>query len=58
MFETDAPYLAPEPVRHTWPNEPKNLIHTLRFAAQLRGQTFESLAQASTINAVEFFGLG
>jgi TatD DNase family protein len=57
MFETDAPYLSPEPVRHLRPNEPKNLIHTVRFAAELRGQTFESLARTATANAVEFFGL-
>ena len=57
MFETDAPYLAPEPIRRMWPNEPKNLIHTVRFAAELRGQTLQSLAQASTANALKFFGL-
>ena len=57
MFETDAPYLSPEPVRHLRPNEPQNLTHTVRFAASLRGQTFESLAEASTANAVRFFRL-
>lgn len=57
MFETDAPYLSPEPVRAMRPNEPQNLIHTVRFAASCRGQTFESLAEASTANAVRFFRL-
>jgi len=57
MFETDAPYLSPEPVRRMRPNEPRNLTHTVRFAASLRGQTFESLAEASTANAARFFRL-
>ncbi len=55
MFETDAPYLSPEPVRRMRPNEPQNVIHTVRFAAGLRGQSFESLAETSTANARRFF---
>lgn len=54
MFETDAPYLSPEPVRKMRPNEPKNLVHTVRFAAQLRGDRFEALAGVSTANARRF----
>lgn len=57
MFETDSPYLSPEPVRRMRPNEPRNLVHTVRFAAQLRAETFESLAATSTAAAVRFFGL-
>lgn len=57
MFETDAPYLSPEPVRKMRPNEPCNLVHTIRFAAAARGETFEELAEASTANALRFFGL-
>jgi len=57
MFETDAPYLSPEPVRHLRPNEPKNLVHTVQFAARLRGVPFESLAETSTANALQFYGL-
>lgn len=57
MFETDAPYLSPEPVRKVRPNEPKHLVHTVQFAARLRGESFESLAMASTTNAMRFFGL-
>jgi len=57
MFETDAPYLSPEPVRGIRPNEPQYLAHTVRFAAALRGQSFESLAEATTANAVRFFRL-
>lgn len=57
MFETDAPYLSPEPVRKMRPNEPANVIHTVRFAAELRGESFAELAEASTFNAIRFFGL-
>lgn len=55
MFETDAPYLSPEPLRHVRPNEPANLVHTVRFAASLRGESFESLAASTTANALRFF---
>lgn len=57
LFETDAPYLSPEPVRKMRPNEPVNLVHTVRFAAALRGESFEQLAARSTLNAIRFFGL-
>lgn len=57
LFETDAPYLAPEPVRNKRPNEPAYVVHTVRFAAQLGGESFESLAAASTANAMRFFRL-
>jgi TatD DNase family protein len=55
MFETDAPYLSPEPVRRTRPNEPALLVHTARFAAELRGEPFDVVARASTANALRFF---
>ncbi|HOW70865.1 MAG TPA: TatD family hydrolase [Phycisphaerae bacterium] len=57
MFETDSPYLSPEPVRGMKPNEPRNLPHTVRFAAELRGMELDDLAAASTANAERFFGL-
>jgi TatD DNase family protein len=57
MFETDSPYLSPEPVRRMRPNEPKNLVHTVRFAAGVIGTPFEELAARSTTNARQFFGL-
>jgi TatD DNase family protein len=58
MFETDSPYLSPEPVRRMRPNEPANLVHTVRFAAELRSESFETLAAVGTANANRFFGLG
>ena len=35
MFETDAPYLSPEPVRKMRPNEPKHVVHVARRLAEL-----------------------
>lgn len=57
MFETDSPYLSPEPVRKMRPNEPQNVIHTIRFAAMLRGLSFEQVAEVSTQSATTFFSL-
>lgn len=57
MLETDAPYLAPEPVRQVRPNEPALLVHTARHVAGLRGLDYAELAAATTANAVRFFNL-
>ena len=57
MFETDAPYLSPEPIRKKRPNVPAYLIHTVRLAAELHGVSFETMAEASTANALRFFAL-
>jgi TatD DNase family protein len=57
MIETDAPFLSPEPIRNVRPNEPAHVVHTARFLAELRGQRLEELAEQTTRNAVEFFGL-
>ena len=57
MVETDAPYLCPEPVRKMGINEPKNVVHTARFLAQLKGKTPEDFTQILDENAVRFFRL-
>ena len=57
MVETDAPYMSPEPVRKQKPNEPALMVHTARLLADLKGVNLGNLAQATTRNAVEFFGL-
>jgi TatD DNase family protein len=57
MFETDAPYLSPEPVRRMRPNEPQNVVHTIRAAAVLRGESFDDLAAASAANARRFYAI-
>ena len=57
MFETDAPYLTPEPMRKVRPNVPAYVAHTVRYAAEARGESFDALAKASTDNAIRFFSL-
>jgi len=56
LVETDSPYLAPQPVRGE-PNEPANVVRTLRVLADARGETFEELAAATHTNAATAFGL-
>lgn len=57
MVETDAPYLSPEPVRGTHPNEPKNVTHIARFIAQRRGLSPEAFESVLDANAERFFGI-
>jgi TatD DNase family protein len=56
LVETDSPYLAPRPVRGT-PNEPANVVHTLRALAGVRGESLEELAAATHANAATAFAL-
>ncbi len=56
LLETDAPYLAPVPLRGKR-NEPAHLAHTLAFAAAERGTTPEALGAVVSDNARRFFGL-
>jgi TatD DNase family protein len=59
LVETDAPYLLPRDLRpppKSRRNEPKYLPHVLRTIAAARGQTPESLALATTRNALTLFG--
>lgn len=57
VLETDAPFLTPKPHRGKR-CEPKHTADTCRFLAELRGETSEELAAASTKNALQLFGLG
>jgi TatD DNase family protein len=57
LFETDSPYLAPEPVRRVRPNEPAHVAHTARFLAQLRSVRYEELVGTCWANACRLFGL-
>jgi TatD DNase family protein len=49
LIETDAPYLAPVPKRGKR-NEPALIVHTTRRLAELRGESFEQVARATTEN--------
>lgn len=57
LVETDAPYLAPVPMRGRR-NEPAYLVHTVREIAALRGVSFEDIARITTLNARRLFGIG
>ncbi len=50
LVETDAPFLAPVPLRGKR-NEPALVVHTARKLAELRGLAFEELARATSSNA-------
>ncbi|MGC8468975.1 MAG: TatD family hydrolase [Acetobacteraceae bacterium] len=54
LVETDAPYLAPVPVRGKR-NEPAHVVHTARVLAQTRGLPPEALAEATTANFHRLF---
>ena len=56
LVETDSPYLAPVPKRGK-PNEPAYVRHTAAFVAQLRGDSLETIAQATTANCMRLFNL-
>jgi TatD DNase family protein len=56
LAETDAPYLAPQPVRGT-PNEPANVVHTLAALARARGEEPAELEARIERNAAECFAL-
>lgn len=56
LIETDCPYLTPEPNRGKR-NEPKYVAYTAETIAELRGITVEELAEATSKNTKQFFGL-
>ena len=57
LIETDSPYLSPEPRRAVRPNEPSLLVHTARCLAEARGVSLDQLAEQTTRNARQLFGL-
>lgn len=56
VLETDAPFLTPEPFRGTM-CLPKHIVVTAEFLSELRGETLEDLARATTTNAKQLFGI-
>ncbi len=54
LVETDAPYLAPVPHRGK-ENQPAYVRDVAEFVAELRGESFESLAQYTTDNFFNLF---
>jgi TatD DNase family protein len=57
LIETDAPYLAPQPVRGKR-NEPAFVRHTAEMLAQVKGLTFDDVARITSFNAMQLFGIG
>lgn len=57
IIETDAPYLAPEPMRGK-KNEPAFLIYIAEELAKLRGVTLEDIDRITTVNAMRLFKIG
>ena len=56
LIETDAPYLAPVPMRGKR-NEPSYLAHTAKHLAATLSMSDEALRRQTTNNAIERFGL-
>ncbi len=54
LVETDAPYLAPVPMRGKR-NEPAYVSHVARFLAELRGEPLETLAAQTSANFHRLF---
>ncbi len=56
LVETDSPFLAPVPHRGK-PCEPAYVRHTAELLAELRGESIEDLAKATTQNFQKLFGV-
>lgn len=52
--ETDAPFLAPIPMRGK-KNTPAYVVHTAKFVADLKGVSEEQLAEQTRLNALKMF---
>ena len=56
LLETDAPYLTPVPHRGKR-NEPSFIVHTAKKVAELRKISWEEVAQETSVNAINLFGI-
>ena len=54
--ETDAPYLAPEPMRGK-PNKSPYVEYTCRKVAEIKGITYEEAATITKANAMRFYNV-
>ena len=55
LVETDAPYLAPVPLRGK-PNEPSYIIHTVKFLSKIKNLSFDKFSKITTNNFFNLFG--
>ncbi len=56
VLETDAPFLPPQAIRGKQ-NHPKEIANIARYIAELRGDTFETVAEVTTQSAIRLFEL-
>ena len=56
LSETDAPYMAPEPLRGR-PNKSPYIEHIVRRMAVLKGMDYDEAARILTDNGLRFFGI-
>lgn len=56
VLETDAPFLPPQTMRGKQ-NHPQYIVTIAEYIAQLRGESFDVIAQQTTLNAVALFNL-
>jgi len=56
LVETDAPFLTPEPFRGKR-NEPSYVRHTAQKVAEVKGISFERVAEVTTENALTVYGV-
>lgn len=56
LIETDSPFLSPMPHRGK-PNEPARVLHVAEKLAELKGLPLETIAEATTANALSLFGI-
>ena len=55
LVETDAPYLAPVPLRGK-SNEPSYIVHTVKFLSELKKISFKDFSEITTKNFFNLFG--
>ena len=55
LVETDAPYLAPVPLRGK-SNEPSYIIHTVKFLSEIKKISFGEFSRITTNNFINLFG--
>ena len=56
MIETDCPYMAPEPYRGKR-NHSGYVYRVAEKIAEIKGMTYEEVAQITTNNAIKFFNI-
>ena len=56
LIETDAPYLTPVPYRGK-PNKSPYVEYVARKVAEIKGLSYEEVAEATMKNAKKFFGI-